>query len=102
MRARLRAREQVIIESFRPASKGGGQISEFNGTLKNLGNRDVKDVEITCEYQGGSGTVLDRKVQTVYENIAAGKSIPVRGLIMGLVADQSKTVSCVVSDVKLR
>ena len=101
MRARIDARKQISVEKMKP-KRSNGNLIEITAVLKNSGSVDVKDVDITCTYMGGSGTVIDKNTKTVYDIVPAGKSINVRGLVMGIVHDQTNSMDCSVSDLKLR
>ena len=63
-------------------------------TIKNANSFAVKDIIVVCEFYGASGTKIDTKRVTVYENSAPKSAITVRQLTVGYVHEQSKTYSC--------
>jgi hypothetical protein len=78
--------------SGRKGGFGSTMIATF--TLQNTNSFDVKDIEITCEQFGNSGTLIDRNVRTVYEIIKANGTKTVRDFNMGFVHAQATKSSC--------
>ena len=69
-----------------------------NFTVRNNSNYSVKDIEITCEFAGKSGTRIDRNVRRVYEKFPAGTKRKVQNFNMGFVHTQANAGGCAVTD----
>lgn len=54
----------------------------------------VRDPDIYCELFAPSGTGLGSVEKKVYETLAPGKSLTVRGLNMGLIDSQARRANC--------
>jgi hypothetical protein len=81
-------------------SRGGfDAILMIDFTIKNDGDRAIKDFTIECEGGGGSGTRVDRNRKVVYERLAAGASRSFDDFNMGFLHSQVQRVGCKVTDV---
>jgi hypothetical protein len=69
-----------------------------NFTVRNGSTYSIKDIEITCEYAGKSGTRIDRNVRRVYEKFPAGTTRKVPNFNMGFVHTQANAGGCAVTD----
>jgi hypothetical protein len=82
--------------------KGGfetAMIVDF--VITNGGSLPVKDLVVTCEHFGPSGTKIDRNVRTVYQTIAPRATKRVNAFNMGMIHSQAESSSCRVTDLKL-
>ena len=77
---------------------GFDNIMLVNITLLNKGNRDVKDVEITCEHYSNSGTNIDRNQRVIYEIVPAKKTKSVKDFNMGFIHPQAAKTGCYISN----
>ena len=66
-------------------------------TLENTNSFPIKDVEVTCQDYGNSGTLIDRNVRTVYEVVKAKSSKAISNFNMGFIHSQATKSSCSVS-----
>jgi hypothetical protein len=73
-------------------------IMMISFTLVNTNSFEIKDVEITCEGFGNSGTQIDRNVRTVYETVKAKGSKRMRKFNMGFIQSQVTKSSCAITD----
>lgn len=89
---------QVRIEKLKWNTGAADTIMMLSATLVNQSDRDIKDIEITCEHFSNSGTKIDSNNKTVYEIIKAGKSKRIRDFNMGFIHSQAATTNCSVSD----
>jgi len=82
-------------------SKGGfDNVMMGNFTIHNSNGFDVKDIEITCQHFGKSGTQIDRNGKTIYEVVKAKSKKVVNGFNMGLIHSQAASTSCAVTHVE--
>lgn len=89
---------QVRIENLKWNTGASDIVMMLSATLVNQSDRDIKDLEITCEHFSNSGTKIDSNNRTVYEIIKAGKSKKIRDFNMGIIHSQVATTNCSVSD----
>lgn len=68
-------------------------------TIHNTNRFDVKDIEITCQHFGKSGTQIDRNRKTIYEVAKAKSKKVVTGFNMGFIHSQAASTSCAVTNV---
>lgn len=83
-------------------TKGGfDNIMLITTTIKNTGNRPVKDLTIECTHYSNSGTRIDSNKKTIFERIDAGKSLRVKEFSMGFIHTQASKTNCAIEDVVL-
>lgn len=82
---------------FEPSKSGFGNIAMINGSIKNLGPTNVKDIKIECDSFAASGTKIDTNKRTLYDAVAAGKTIKFKDFNMGFINTQVKSTSCSIS-----
>ena len=76
-------------------SKGGfDNIMMIDMTVKNNGDKDIKDFTIECEHSSNSGTKIDSNKREVYEIIKAGETRTFKEFNMGFIHSQAKSSSC--------
>jgi hypothetical protein len=85
---------QVKIKSLKWHKGGFDNVMLVNATFENKSNRDVKDIELTCEHFAKSGTKIDSNSRVIYEVIKAGKSNGIREFSMGFIHSQAASTSC--------
>jgi hypothetical protein len=83
-------------------SKGGFEnIMMADFTIDNKGERDIKDIEITCDHMGKSGTRIDSNTRTIYDIVKAKSRKKFNKFNMGLIHSQAASSSCRISDLKV-
>ena len=76
-------------------SKGGFEsIMMIDMTIKNNGDKDIKDFTVECEHSSNSGTKIDSNKREVYEIIKAGETRTFKEFNMGFIHSQAKSSSC--------
>jgi hypothetical protein len=81
--------------------KGGfDSVMIVSFTLENTNSFPVKDVEVTCEGSGNSGTLIDINVRTIYDVVKAKSAKPISNFNMGLIHSQASKSWCRVSEFK--
>lgn len=79
--------------------KGGfDNVMMVDVTFQNSGEKDVKDVELTCEHYSNSGTRIDSNRKTVYEIVPANKTKRVREFNMGFIHSQAAQTDCKITN----
>ncbi len=82
--------------------KGGFEnVMLLDATIKNVGTKAVKDIEITCTHFSNSGTQIDSNKRVLYEAIQPGKTFKMKKFNMGIIHSQANSSSCEVTDVVL-
>jgi len=84
--------------SFSWEKSGFGTVMLATFRLKNAGNIEILDPEITCIGHGASGTAIDRSVKIAYVRVPAHKTTVIRGLNMGLIDSQVTSEECSLTD----
>jgi RNA polymerase subunit RPABC4/transcription elongation factor Spt4 len=67
-------------------------------TIKNPTTFTIKDIEITCEHSGPSGTKIDSNVRTIYEVFPPKKTRRIVDFNMGFIHSQATSSSCAITD----
>ena len=70
-------------------------------TIQNKGAKAIKDIEITCEHAGNSGTKIDSNRRTIYEVIKARSKRRFPNFSMGFVHSQAVRYGCSITDFKV-
>ena len=78
--------------------EGFGNVMVADLTVTNKSTVNVKDLEITCDYFGPSGTQIDRNTRILYEVVKAGKARSFPDFNMGFVHTQAARYSCSITD----
>lgn len=86
------------LENFNWEKGGFGSVQLVRFTVRNSAPFDIKDFELTCVHQGGSGTDMDRNVRVVYERVPANGTKRVGEMNMGLINSQVATSHCEITD----
>ena len=95
VRRQLLFPEEFALFELKHWRKGGfGSVMTVSGTIRNNSRFALKDFTLQCELSAPSGTLVDRNVKVVYEQVAAGSSKVIRDFNMGFITDQSATASC--------
>jgi len=82
--------------------KGGfDSVMIANFTIKNMGNYDVKDLEVKCTHSANSGTVIDSNDRTIYEIVKAHSTKKVNDFNMGFIHSQAARSRCEIVDLTL-
>jgi hypothetical protein len=99
--ARQVAMNETKIVKFSWQKGGFNSVMLANFTIRNNGDRDVKDLDIRCEHAGPSGTVIDHNEQTVYEIVKAHSTRTLREVNMGFIASQAAGSNCEILSLSL-
>lgn len=84
-------------------SKGGFEtVLLLDITLQNRGDRDVKDVEVSCDHIAKSGTKIGKSVGIIHEVFEAQKSRRIKQFSMGFLDQQVGSIRCEVTGLMLR
>lgn len=95
VRRQLLFPEEFTVFELTSWRKGGfGSVMTVTGTIRNNSRFTLKDFTLQCELSAPSGTLVDRNVKIIYEQVAAGSSKVVRDFDMGFITEQSATTSC--------
>jgi len=79
--------------------KGGfDSIMMVDVTFQNFGDKDVKDIELTCDLFSNSGTRIDSNKRVIYEIVPANKTKRARDFNMGFIHNQAASTDCRVTD----
>lgn len=80
-------------------SRGGFEnVMMADFTITNPTPYTLKDIEITCEHSGSSGTRIDSNRRTIYEIVPAKGTKRIRNFNMGLIHSQAKSSACAITD----
>lgn len=95
VRRQLLFPEEFALFELKHWRKGGfGSVMTVSGTIRNNSRFTLKDFTLQCELSAPSGTLVDRNVKIIYEQVAAGSSKVIRDFNMGFIPDQSAATSC--------
>jgi DNA-directed RNA polymerase subunit RPC12/RpoP len=95
------ALKSLEVESIKYQAGGFGNVLLVSMNIKNTGALDVKDLTVECTSYGRSETPNGSLKTVLYERVKASTTLRVKGLNMGIVAPQSNTFSCEITDVHL-
>ena len=91
------ARKNLTLD-FKWVKGGAGSIMLADFTIINQSQYGVKDVKITCEHFGPSGTQIDSSTRTIFESIQPKKTREFKRFNMGLIPGQPRSTSCTIVD----
>lgn len=69
-----------------------------NFVISNNSGYKIKDIEVTCESFGNSGTLIDKNTRTIYELFPAYSVKNVHNFNMGFINSQTKKIYCAVNE----
>lgn len=95
------ALEQVKLLNFEWYKEGFGNVMEANFLISNESSNDIKDIEITCNHSGKSGTKIDSNSRTIYEMIKAKQKKKISKFNMGFIHSQAVKSSCGITNLEL-
>lgn len=90
---------QVYIDNFKWHLGGFGTVMIASFRLSNKLAFPVKDIDVSCDVAGASGTGLGTVSKTIYQTVAAGKTRHIKEFNFGLVHSQSQRAGCRVTGV---
>lgn len=88
----------VKLEKWSWHKGGFDTVMQLNATIKDEGERDVKDIKIVCTHSSNSGTTIDQNQKVAYELVRAGKSVVLKDFGMGFMHTQATQTSCQITD----
>ncbi|MDD2581999.1 MAG: hypothetical protein PHR66_08405 [Desulfuromonadaceae bacterium] len=91
-------KEQVKIKKLNWNKSGFDNVMMVNATFDNKSNKDIKDIELTCDHFSNSGTKIDSNKRVIYEVVKAGKSKSIHDFNMGFIHSQAASTNCGISD----
>jgi hypothetical protein len=89
--------QKIKIQKWSWKKDGFGSVMMATFVLQNTNDKTVKDIEITCEHFGNSGTLIDKNIRTIYETINAKATKTIGNFNMGFVHSQATKSSCTVT-----
>ncbi|MGK8437271.1 hypothetical protein ACRS3X_07955 [Ectopseudomonas hydrolytica] len=95
------AQAATTLEDFSWSKSAGGSLMKADFTIRNGGNRAIKDIEIVCEHQGPSGTKIDSNTRTIYEIVPAGTTRTFTNFDMGFIHSQAVSSSCRIKKISI-
>jgi len=82
---------KMELEGFTwKSSAYGAALASF--TVKNNNAFDVKDVELSFDHLGASGTIIRKSTKTVYEVVGAGNEVEFTDIDMGYVGGSVRKI----------
>lgn len=81
-----------------PTTGGFGTVMLGNVTIANNSTRTIKDVVVSCDAFGGSGTKINTLKETIYETFNPKTTKTVKELNFGFIDQQVKSVRCTITD----
>ena len=101
-RNRDRNPEQYVdMESFSWHRDGFDTVMVASFQIRNRLDRDIVDVEVTCDLYAPSGTRIDTQRATIYERFPANSTRWIRDFNMGFAHSQATQARCSVRGVRL-
>jgi hypothetical protein len=102
IRAEL-AREELVnnVTLTKTAWKKGGFGTVMVATFKfhNANDVAVKDIEVTCNQFGPSGTLISTTARTIYRALPPKTDTSIQDFSMGFIHTQSATAGCKVTNI---
>lgn len=95
------AKASTVLVDFDWGKFAGGSLMKADFTIRNGGAVAVKDIEITCQHSGASGTRIDSNKRTIYEVIQPGKTRTFKDFDMGFIHSQAVSSGCSITDLKI-
>lgn len=90
--------KQVLLNTvqldFNWHTDGFGTVMIADFTIKNPTAYRFKDIEITCNYFGPSGTIIDSNTRTIYQIVQPKSTKVIREQNMGFINSQASSSSC--------
>lgn len=86
---------QVVTQKW--ARAGFGSVGVMDITVKNQNPFAVKDLVVTCDFAGRSGTRFGERSRTIFDVVEAGETKTFRKINMGFISDQAHSGGCEVS-----
>lgn len=93
---------QMQLNKFNWNTGVSDSIMFINATIVNNGDKNVKDITITCEHYSNSGTKIDSNSRVVYETVMAHKSKRIKEFNMGFIHSQAKGTDCKITDLEFQ
>lgn len=90
----------VSLANMRWRKAGFGVVAYVTATIKNNHSTSVHDIELTCDFYGPSGTVINENSATVYETIPAYKTKTLHEVSLGFIDQQVTNAGCRIGDLK--
>lgn len=88
----------VKISNTRWEKGAFGNIAIFHFTIENGTARQIKDIVVTCKFNGASGTHIQTARRTVYSAIKPKSKKKLTDLNFGFIDSQVAGASCDISD----
>lgn len=89
------------LRDFSWSKTAGGSLMKADFTIRNNGATAIKDIEITCDHQGPSGTKIDSNTRTIFEIVPAGKTRTFKSFDMGFIHSQAVSTSCRIKKISI-
>lgn len=94
---RNQALSQVKLKfTWRRGGFGTAMIADF--VITNPSPWRIKDMEVTCDHFGPSGTKIDSNVRTIYQTVEPGETKKVDEFNMGIMHAQATKSSCSITN----
>lgn len=84
----------VKLVDFSWSKSGFGRVALVDFTLKNSSAQTVKDIVISCQHIGKSGTVVGTNIKTIFDRLDANRSKTFHDVNVGILPDQTDKTSC--------
>jgi hypothetical protein len=94
------ARSKVFLDMLHLRKVGFGQSMEAGFIVTNNNDFAIKDIEISCDLMGKSGTRIGGVEHTIYDIVEARKNKRFLDVNMGLIDDQVDVASCMITGIR--
>lgn len=95
------AKGLVKIEKYNWATGGFGSVLVADFKIKNDSKYAVKDIEITCDHFGKSGTKIDSNKRVINDIVEAKSSKTFKKFNMGFINSQADSSGCEITDFQI-
>ncbi len=86
--------KMLEIVKYQAHKSSSGLVLLVDITLQNIGDYNIKDIELTCDGYSKTGTKIDKNEGVIYELIPIGKTKSVKQQSIGLVNSSVQKTNC--------
>lgn len=91
---------QVVLARYE-VGESLDRVVEGNFYVQNNSGKDVKNIEVMCEFFDEQGTYVDRERWLLAETVPAGQSVRLNQVARRFVSTRTRALNCRIADVQL-
>jgi hypothetical protein len=91
---------QVVLARYQ-VGESLDRVVEADFSIQNGSDRDVKNIDVFCEFFDERGGYVDRKKWTLFETIPAGQAVRLNQVARRFVSTRARALNCRIADFQL-